>query len=201
MHPWGDFIFDNAYAVDAKEAEKSQREKYPKLLHKDEKILFAWKDRGGKGRDKNYFTTHRILMKDGKGLTSMRKNYKSIPYWSIQAFATETAGSLDDDVELRVYSKGIDIINIDFSAEKVNIFEIQQFLNAKLVEFSKAGTQDEVDGTPPSLDKKDQKQSLIDWFGDNASQKDPKEVETMLKTKYPVLLAHETVQIAFQSGR
>ena len=62
MHPWGDFIFDNAYAVDAKEAEKSQREKYPKLLHKDEKILFAWKDRGGKGRDKNYFTTHRILM-------------------------------------------------------------------------------------------------------------------------------------------
>lgn len=201
MGKWGDFVFDNAHGVDAAEAEKKQREKYPKLLHKDEKILFAWKDRGGMGRDKNYFTSHRILIKDGKGITSKRKNYKSIPYTSIQAFSTETAGSFDGDVECRIYSKGIDKLGIDFSSNNVNIFEIQQFLNAKLVEFSKKGQQDEIDGTPPKLDKKEQKQGLMDWLGDNASQLDPKEVETIFKTKYPVLLEHETVQIAFQSGR
>jgi Bacterial PH domain len=200
MGKWGDFVFDNAHTVDAAETEKKQREKYPHLLHKDEKVLLAWKDRGGMGRDKNMFTSHRILMKDGKGLTSMRKNYKSIPYSSIQAFETETAGSMDGDVELRVYSKGIDEISIAFSKNEVDIFEIQQFLNVKLCEFS-VGTHDEIDGTPPKLDKKDQKQSLFDWLGDNASQLDPKEVETLLKTQYPVLLANEKVQIAFKSGR
>jgi len=201
MVNWGDVLFKNAYGVDAAETEKSQREKYPLLLHKDEKVLMAWKDRGGMGRDKSMFTSHRILLKDGKGLTAKRKNYKSIPYWAIQAFSTETAGSLDGDVELKIYSKGIEYSSIDFSATKVNIFEIQQFLNAKLVEFALKGTQDKVDGTPPSLDAKDQKQSIIDFLGDNASQLEPKVVEDLLKTKYPVLLKHETVQIAFKSGR
>lgn len=108
---------------------------------------------------------------------------------------------MDGDVELRVYSKGIDYVGIDFSSAKVDIFEIQQFLNAKLVQFSRKGQQHEIDGTPPKLDKKEQKQGILDWLGDNASQKDPKEVETLLKTKYPVLLAHEAVQMAFKSGR
>lgn len=201
MGKFGDFIFKHAHGTDAAETEKTQREKYPLLLHKDEKILLSWKDRGGSGRDKHMFTTHRILLKDGKGVTGKRKNYKSVPYSSIQAFETETAGSFDGDVELRVYSKGIDKISIQFSADVVDIFEIQQFLNVKLCEFSLAGTQDEVDGTPPKLDDKDKKQGFFDWIGDNALQKDPKEVETILKTTYPVLLEHESVQIAFKSGR
>lgn len=58
-----DFIFDNAYQVDADEAERKLREKYPKVLHADERVELAFTDRGGKGRDKEYFTTHRILIK------------------------------------------------------------------------------------------------------------------------------------------
>ena len=77
------FLFSNQN-IDAAQEEKKQRQKYPYLLHKDEKVLLAWQDRGGMGRDKNMFTSHRILMKDGKGLTSKRKNYKSIPYSAIQ---------------------------------------------------------------------------------------------------------------------
>ena len=50
--PWFDFLFDNAYNVDASEAEASIRRKYPLLLHDKEKIVLAFKDRGGKGRDK-----------------------------------------------------------------------------------------------------------------------------------------------------
>jgi hypothetical protein len=58
-----DFIFDNAYQVDAGEAERNVRVKYPLLLHQEERVELAFKDRGGKGRDKEYFTTHRILIK------------------------------------------------------------------------------------------------------------------------------------------
>jgi hypothetical protein len=49
---WFDFIFDNAYCVDADQAETSIRQKYPHLLHPSEKVILAFKDRGGKGRDK-----------------------------------------------------------------------------------------------------------------------------------------------------
>lgn len=75
MGVWFDFIFDNAYSVDAKEAEQQMRKKYPLLLHKQETVILAFKDRGGRGRDKEYFTSHRILIKDGKGIGSKRKNY------------------------------------------------------------------------------------------------------------------------------
>jgi len=72
-----DFVFDNTYAVDAHEAENNMRRKYPELLHEKEKVILAFKDRGGKGRDKEYFTSHRILMKDGKGGGGKRKHYLS----------------------------------------------------------------------------------------------------------------------------
>jgi hypothetical protein len=51
-NPWFDFIFDNAYSVDAQDAETSIRKKYPHLLHPTERLILAFKDRGGKGRDK-----------------------------------------------------------------------------------------------------------------------------------------------------
>jgi hypothetical protein len=59
---WYDFVFDNAYQVDAKDAEDKIRTKYPMLLHEAETIELAFKDRGGKGRDKEYFTSYRILI-------------------------------------------------------------------------------------------------------------------------------------------
>ena len=56
MGVWYDFVFDNNYKVDAKEAEGRIRSKYPHLLRENETIELAFKDRGGKGRDKEYFT-------------------------------------------------------------------------------------------------------------------------------------------------
>ncbi|KAL3918583.1 MAG: hypothetical protein SGARI_007430 [Bacillariaceae sp.] len=100
---WYDFVFDNATAVDAAEAERKLRDKYPHLLHQDERIELAYTDRGGKGRDKNVFTSHRIICKDGKGIGSKRKNYISVPYDTVLAFSIQTAGALlDDDCELHV---------------------------------------------------------------------------------------------------
>ncbi|CAB9498071.1 Pfam:DUF1696 [Seminavis robusta] len=197
-----DFVFDNAHQKDAGEAEKSLRQKYPLLLGENEKILLAFKDRGGMGRDSNFFTTHRILQKDGKGIGSKRKNYRSIPWWSIEAFTTETAGKFDGDVSVRIYSKGIEFAEIDLAADKVDIYEIQQFLNQKLLSVRREGTQDVVDTTPPNMDQKQSTAgSIMDWFGDNAMQVDAKTVEHTFKTEMPVLLGHETVQTAFKSGR
>ena len=57
-----------------------------------------------------------------------RTEYKSCPYHSIKAFSVETAGSLDADVELKVYGSGLDI-SIDFDKKKINVFDIQKYLS------------------------------------------------------------------------
>ena len=203
MGVWFDFIFDNAYSVDAKEAEQRMRQKYPLLLHEKETVILAFKDRGGKGRDKEYFTSHRILIKDGKGIGSKRKNYLSIPYDSILAFAVQTAGStLDKDTELEVWSSGYPKICINFSSANVDLFQIYQLLNAKIKFQAARGTGDEIDPIPPKMDKKQTTAgNIVDWLGDNAKQVDAKEVEDKLKTEFPVLFADEKVELAFQSGR
>ena len=55
-------------------------------------------------RDKFYFTSHRILVKDKHGITGKRTEYKSMPYHSVKAFSIETSGSFDADSELKVGS-------------------------------------------------------------------------------------------------
>jgi hypothetical protein len=197
-----DFIFDNAYQQDAGEAEKSVRAKYPLLLHANEKIMLSFRDRGGKGRDKEYFTSHRILIKDGKGIGSKRKNYVSVPYASIQAWSVDTAGKFDGDVGLNVWSTGIRQISIDFATANVDIYQIQQFLNVQVSIAKSEGTQDAIDPTPPNMDKKQTTAgNIIDWFGDNAKQVSASEAQSTFTTTMPILLADETVEIAFKSGR
>mmetsp|Transcript_8730 Transcript_8730/g.13951 ORF Transcript_8730/g.13951 Transcript_8730/m.13951 type:complete len:662 (-) Transcript_8730:1578-3563(-) len=201
--PWFDFLFDNAYNVDASEAEASIRRKYPLLLHDKEKIVLAFKDRGGKGRDKEYFTTHRILLKDGKGIGSKRKNYRSITYKSIQAYSCQTAGYLtDDDCEINIWSGDGGKCSIDFSKSNVDVFQIYQFLNCKISWARMQGTPDFVDPTPPRPAKKQTKVgNIIDWLGDNAKQISAPEIEQKFKTEFPILLDDEKVEIAFKSGR
>lgn len=156
MGVWYDFIFDNTYAVDASEAEKKIRAKYPHLLHATkETVELAFTDRGGLGRDKEYFTSHRILIKDGKGVGGKRKNYRSIPYNTICAYSVQTSGAVaDGDMELHVWSTGCPKITIDFSTSKVDIFQVYQFLNAKVWIARYSGSPDYVDPVPPNMDNR-----------------------------------------------
>jgi hypothetical protein len=203
MGVWFDFLFDNAYAADAADAERRMRSKYPLLLHANERVELAFKDRGGKGRDKEYFTSHRILIKDGKGVGSKRKNYKSIPYTSILAFAVQSAGSLlDKDTELSVWTTGHPKIVMNFSSANVDLFQIYQLLNAKMTWSTDRGTADYVDAVPPNMDQKQTKAgNIVDWLGDNAKQVDAQEIENHFKTEFPILLQDEKVELAFKSGR
>lgn len=89
-----DYIGDNASQIDAPEYEEKVREEDPQLLQHDENIIFAFKGRGGDGRDHYMLTTKRVLIRDKKGITGKRIRYSSVPYTSIRAFAVDTAGSV-----------------------------------------------------------------------------------------------------------
>ncbi len=65
-----DYIGDNAAQIDPMEYENKVREKDPRLLQPDEDIVFAFKGRGGKGRDYFMLTTKRVLIRDKKGANS-----------------------------------------------------------------------------------------------------------------------------------
>lgn len=125
------FIGDNAFQVDAAEAEAAARAKYPLLFHPNETVEMAFKAGGGIGRDKSYLTTHRLLIKDGKGIGSKRKNYLSIPYDTIQAFSVQSAGVWDGDMELKVWTAGSFTHRIDFAKGQVDLFAVQAYMNSK----------------------------------------------------------------------
>jgi len=205
-----DALGGNSAGIDASEAEADQRQKYPLLLHKDECVEMAFQVKGF-GRDKSFMTTHRILIKDGKGIGNKRRSYVSIPYNSIQCFSVETAGMLDGDIELKVWTDGNPLSQkIEFSKREVNIWTIQQYMNAK-INFSKELATAETAqnrpipasqwSTPSSSSSSSKKVSLFDWLGGNAYMMDLKMAEDQLKTITPVLLEDETVHMAFRERR
>ena len=92
--------FNNAEPIGTDEAEGKLRQDCPGLLLKDERVRMAFKAI----RDKFFFTSHRILVKDKQGITGKRTEYKSMPYHSVKGFSVETSGSFDADSELKVGS-------------------------------------------------------------------------------------------------
>ena len=57
--------FNNAEPIDSKDVEKDLRDDCPGLLLQDERIDMAFKAI----RDKFFFTSHRILIRDKHGIT------------------------------------------------------------------------------------------------------------------------------------
>jgi len=64
-----DYIGDNSKQIDATEYEEKVREEDPNLLQHDENIVFAFKGRGGSGRDHYMLTTTRVILRDKRGVT------------------------------------------------------------------------------------------------------------------------------------
>jgi len=128
-------------------------------------------------------------------------------------YAVQTAGGgIDNDTELYIWTAS-HCIKIEFSKTKVDLFEIYQFMNRK-VSLAKMKLRnsnknhpmklqlDKIDPVPPSMDKKESSfGKMMDWMGDNAKQIDAKDAETYFKTKFPILLRDEFVEIVFKSGR
>ena len=187
------YMADNAVQIEVSEGYENLK-KYPKLLFPNEKIHLAFQGRGGKGRDSTYFTSSRILLRDVKGMSGKQKRYKSIPYKSIKAFAIETAGSMDSDTELKIYSNsGIGKIKLDFVSDKVNIYAINKFLS--LVVFEKT-IPNEAGTVMPTTDTISS--GFFGSFSDNSSQVDA----SFVREKYSeIFLENEDVELAFKCGR
>ncbi|CAB9500963.1 Pfam:DUF1696 [Seminavis robusta] len=200
MATLANIVGDNSYQIEAEEAEKKLREKEPLVLHESERILLAYKS-ALDPRDKSYLTSHRILIKDGKGIGHKRKNFESIPYSAIQAFSVETAGGgWDHDTELHIYTRSNNAVKVEFGKKVVDIFAVKQFLNRKCLSSNNnttQGTQDAIISTLPP----DSASSVAEWLSSDAKQITPADMQDKLKNKYPVLMPDETVELAYKTWR
>ena len=90
----------NANLGNATEVEQSEiDEKFSRVLFPGETVEAAYKVI----RDIWLFTSHRLIMLDVQGVTGRKKDYHTIPYSSIRHFSVETAGTFDDDCEMKLF--------------------------------------------------------------------------------------------------
>lgn len=79
-------------------------------------------------RDKWVFTNKRLIIQDTQGLTGKKKEYFSVPYHSIECFSVETAGTIDEDAELKIWVKGLERpVEVNFGRGS-NVLDIQRLL-------------------------------------------------------------------------
>lgn len=97
-------LLDNCWEIDAKAIEDKLRSD-PALLLKEEKVLRAFQS----GRDVDLYTNRRMIIIDTKGLTGKRRKYKSIPFKHMHGYEFETAGHMDRDAEIYLYTNIADV--------------------------------------------------------------------------------------------
>lgn len=78
-------------------------EEYQPLLCEDESIEQAF----SLIRDKWVFTNKRLIIQNTQGLSGKKREYHSIPYRSVEHFSIETAGTLDEDTEMKIWVRGM----------------------------------------------------------------------------------------------
>ena len=93
----------SASANDANVALESVRNEAPEILIEGETFKFAL----AFTHDQVYFTNCRLLFKDIQGLPASSVAWKSVPYSAVKAFAIQTAGTFDLDMELTFWASGI----------------------------------------------------------------------------------------------
>ncbi len=198
--------------IDAKEAEDKIRREFPQVLGPDERIELAFKG-SADASDKDFLTSHRILLKERVGFSSKRKKFKSIPYQSIKAFSVQTAGGgLDADTELRIwYDGGNGCVTINFVKNAVNLFEVQQYIGHKVFPKSTTGARMTTSSTTMKdyaaskgyVQQTTDVGSIVSWLGNDGVQVDPKTLESRFGfgANSPILLPNEAIEIAYQCWR
>ena len=113
-------MFGNVSEVDIKSLEKE----YSEILCDGETLEAGFV----LIRDKWIFTSKRLIIQDTQGVTGKKREYLSIPYHSIEAFAVETTGTFDMDSEMKLWVKGMNgPIQQEFG-RKVDIKGVQRLL-------------------------------------------------------------------------
>ncbi len=92
-------FFDNSKEIAATEMNDKLHTDIPMLLE-EEKVIRAF----AQARDMFLYTNRRLIILDTKGLSGQRVKYKSVPYKHVDCFVFETAGHLDRDAEIYLYT-------------------------------------------------------------------------------------------------
>ena len=152
-------MLGNSWEIDASEIETKLRTD-PKLLLDEEKVLKAFQS----GRDVDVYTNRRVIQIDTKGLTGKRVKYKSIPFKHIHGYEFETAGHLDRDAEIYLYTDITDVKQERFPriadslvtkqsllVKKIDIYEIGAIFTDHLL-FGEGGAKVEEYAEEPEID-------------------------------------------------
>lgn len=93
----------------------------------NEAVLHAFKTI----RDWIVFTDWRVIHVNVQGLTGSKKEYKSVPYRSINAYSIESAGTFDLDGEIKLYVSGLGMIEFKIGRDS-DVGSLQTLLAEKL---------------------------------------------------------------------
>jgi hypothetical protein len=113
----------NATAVDPRELVQ----KHAHALIDGEEVYYAFKT----VRDFIAFTSWRVLYINVQGITGTKKEYLTVPYRAITAFAIESAGTFDLDAEVKIYLSGHDPIEFKIGKDS-DVRGLQTWLAKKL---------------------------------------------------------------------
>mmetsp|Transcript_60226 Transcript_60226/g.111655 ORF Transcript_60226/g.111655 Transcript_60226/m.111655 type:complete len:768 (-) Transcript_60226:137-2440(-) len=190
-----------ATAIDAAEATNKLQDESPDILYPNEEIEYAF----AFTRDQVYFTNIRILYKDKQGITGTRISWRSIPYHVIKAISCTTAGTLDLDMELKIWASGVQDVEVTFKKDSgTQLFELQQYITRRIFHADSIGKKKSEQPAMTPLQEAmsdDNMSKLFDLLGDDARAIDAAELEKQLKTCPPILDEDETVQLAYRCGR
>lgn len=200
------FVSDNSKPMEAEEMREKLNKDCPRLLQPGERVLLAFKDRGGKGRDDSAWTDYRIIIRDKQGVSGKKVKYTSIPYHSIKAYSVETAGSFDSDSELKIMHSEGRTYKVDFVANSTDIMALKRFLNEMVLvpafdKETKPNIAEEYSASVP--EGTDTGGNVLDWMLSDATQIDAGLVQQQLGPggNVHVLLPNEKVEMAFKCGR
>ena len=197
------FVGDNSTEIDAAAYERTLRSDDPHFLTADEKVVYAFRGRGGSGRDFYALTSHRVVARDKKGISGKRVRFVSVPYSAIRSFSISTSGKVDSDQELVLRCRGIGRFSVDFDC-KVDSLAVYRFLgNVVLGRDGASGFDARAFAHDAAAAGSGGGGGILDVLGSDFSQVDPADVEFKLSSnpRGNVLVDGEKVEMAFNCGR
>lgn len=200
------WLNDNAAEVNAQKVERLFKNNFP-VLQQDETVLKAFMS----GRDRTLLTSKRLLRVDVTGISGKAVTYESYPWGAIQAFSVKSAGMLDSNCEMSIWTNIPDTKKRKFEQNlrsfgpgTPDVEEIQNIFANHIL-----GT----DPSPPVLVLPSKNMpvasfeggtasEILGWLGGDHKEMHPEMAEARLRAAAPVVLQKdEHVEKAFQKSR
>ncbi|MCR5176872.1 MAG: PH domain-containing protein [Anaerovibrio sp.] len=96
---------------------RSNLSMYEHVLLPEETVLMEFKA----FRDVAVFTNKKIIAVNVQGLTGSKVEVLVLPYSKMTAYAVESAGGFDLDAELKLWSSGIGLVELEFVRGQVDV--------------------------------------------------------------------------------